>query len=84
MGFSLPFGKERKMRKLTETYFKDKVREKRALNEQRKRLDAQLEDKQIDQQIHERYSAILEKQYYQKQKEKWVKLENKLQNLLNS
>ena len=51
--------------------------------QQRKRLDAQLNDRQIDQQIHERYRAILEKQYYHKQKKEWVKVGNKIQNLLN-
>jgi hypothetical protein len=51
--------------------------------QQRKRLDAQMNDRQIDQQIHERYRVILEKQYYQKQKKEWVKVENKIQFLLN-
>jgi hypothetical protein len=84
MGFSLPFGKKRKIRKLIEKYLKDNVREERTFNEQRKRLDSQLDDRQIDQQIYERYRVILEKQYYQKQKKEWVKVKNKFQNLLNS
>ncbi|MFW9804909.1 MAG: hypothetical protein ACFFFC_19790, partial [Candidatus Thorarchaeota archaeon] len=63
MGFSLPFGKERKIRKLIENFFKDKAREKKAFYEQIKRLDAKFSERQIDQQIHERYRSILEKQY---------------------
>ncbi len=69
MGFSLPFGKERKTRKLIENYLKNEAGEREAFNEQTKRLDAQLHDRQIDQQTHERYRAILEKHYHQKQKE---------------
>ena len=69
MGFSLPFGKERKMRKLMGNYVKDRVREKRAFNEQIRRLGVQLEDEHIDQYIHERLKGILETKYYQKQQE---------------
>ena len=83
MGFSSPFGKERKMRKLIGNYVKDRVREKRAFNEQIRRLDVQLEDKKFDQYIHERLREILETKYYQKQQEQWAKIENKFQNPLN-
>jgi hypothetical protein len=69
MGFSLPFGKKRKIRKLKENYRKDIGRKKRAFNEQIKRLEVALNDRQIDQQTYQRYRAILEKQHYQKQKE---------------
>ena len=48
MGFSLPFGKQRKMRKLIGNYVKDRVREKRAFDEQIRRLHSQLNDKQIE------------------------------------
>ena len=83
MGFSLPFGKERKMRKLIGNYIKERVREKRAFDEQTRRIDAQLKDEQIDMQIHERLRGILETQYYQKQQEQWARVENKFQNPLN-
>ncbi len=84
MGFSLPFGKKRKMRKLIRNYIEDRAREKRAFNEQMKRIDAKLEDEQIDQQIHERLRGILETQYYQKQEEEWVKIAKKFQNPFSS
>jgi hypothetical protein len=86
MGFSLPFGKKRKMRKLIRNYIKDRVREKRAFNEQMKRIDAMLEDEQIDQKIHERLRllGILETQYYLKQEEEWAKIEKKFQNPFSS
>jgi len=83
MGFNLPFGKERKMRKLIGNYIKDRVREKRVFEEQIRRLDAQLEDEQIDQQIHERLRRILEAQYFQKQQEQWATVKNKFPNPLN-
>lgn len=83
MGFSLPFGKERKMRKLIGNYIKDRVREKKAFYEQISRLDAQLNDKQIEQSTYERLIAILETQYYQKQNEEWAKVVTKFQNPLN-
>jgi hypothetical protein len=84
MAFSLPFGKERKVRKMISNYVKDRVREKRAFEEQIGRLDAQLKDEQIDMQIHERLRGILEAQYYQKQNEQWAKIENEFYNPLNS
>ncbi len=83
MGFSLPFGKQRKMRKLIGNYVKDRVREKRAFDEQIRRLHSQLNDKQIEKHTYERLIAILEAQYCQKQNEEWVKVENKFQNPLN-
>jgi hypothetical protein len=83
MGFSLPFGKERKMRKFMENYFKDRVSDKIAFHEQIKILDAQLNDKQIEQQTYERLRTILMSYHYQKQKEEWVKLENKFNNTFN-
>ena len=83
MGFNLPFGKERKMRKLIGNYIKDRVREKRVFEEQIRRLDAQLNDEQIDQQIHERLRGILEIQYYQKKQEQWATVKNKFPNPLN-
>ncbi len=83
MGFSLPFGKERKMRKLIGNYIKDRVREKRAFDEQIRLLSAQFIDKRIEQDTYERLRAILETQYYQKQEEEWEKVELKFQNPLN-
>lgn len=83
MEFSLPFRKERKMRKLIGNYIKDRVREKRAFDTQIRRLDAQLNDNRIKQQTYERLIVVLETQYYQKQKEEWLKVENKFQNPLN-
>ena len=71
------------MQKLIENYFKDRIRKKIAFDEQTKRLKAQLKDRQIDQQTYERYTIVLDKQYYQKHKEEWVKVESKFQNFLN-
>jgi hypothetical protein len=83
MGFSLPFGKQWKMQKLIGRYVKARVREKRAFEEQIRRLDAQLHDKQINKQIHERLRGILETQYYQKQQEQWTNVKSKFQNPFN-
>jgi hypothetical protein len=83
MGLSLGLGKKGKMRKLIGNYVKERVREKRAFDEQIRRLEAQLKDEQIDQQIHERLRGILETQYYQKRQKQWAKVKNKFQNPLN-
>jgi hypothetical protein len=83
MGFSLPFGKKRKMRKLMENYHKDRVMKKKAFNEQLERLNAQRNDRRIDQQTYERYRVILEKQYCETQKQEWATVENKFQNSFN-
>ena len=84
MGSSLPFGKERKIQKLIRNYIKDRAREKRAFNEQIKRLDAQFDDEQINWQTYERFRMILENQYYQRQEEEWAKTRNNFQNTINS
>jgi hypothetical protein len=84
MGFSLPFGKKRKMRKLMENYFRNRNREKIAFDEQKRRLNSLLNEKQIEQQTYKRFRAILETQYHQKKREDWTKVHNKFQNSLNS
>lgn len=78
MGSGLPFGKEKKIRNLIRNYIKDRVREKKAFDEQTKRLDAQLGNEQIDELTYERLRMILETQYYQRQEEEWAKTKNKL------
>lgn len=84
MGFSISFGKKRKMRKLIGNYVSDRVKEKKAFNEQMKRLDAQLQDKKIEKQIYERLKDILEVKYFQQQQEQWAKIKNNFFNPLNS
>ncbi len=77
MGFSLSRVKERKIRKLIGNYVKDRFREKRAFDEQIRRLDAQLAEEQINQQNYETFRAILETRYYQRQEEEWAETKNK-------
>ena len=84
MGFSLPLRKEEKMRKLIRNYLSDRIIEKRAFCELIKRLDAELDEKQIEQKVYERLRANLETQYCQKQEQEWAKIKNKIYNPLNS
>jgi hypothetical protein len=84
MGFSIAFGKKRKMRKLIGNFVKGRLKEKTAFNQQMKRLDTQLHDKQIQKETHKQLVEILEMQYYQKQQEQWTKIKNKFQNPLKS
>ncbi len=84
MGISISFGKKRKFRKLIGNYVRDRVKEKRVFNEQLKRLDVQLKDGKIEEQIYERLRVVLEANYYQEQKEEWTKIKNKFYNPLKS
>jgi len=84
MGLSLPFWKKRKFQKLVGNYISLRVKEKRAFDEQKKRLDAQLQDKKIEQQIYERLREVLEANYFQQQFREWTKIEEKFHNPINS
>ena len=72
------------MRKLIGDYVDFRVKEKRAFDEHVKRLDAQLRDKIIEQDIYDRFITVLEAKYFQKQQESWAKIQNKFRNPLNS
>ena len=84
MGFGLFVNKKTKMRRLIKNYVKLRIKEKKTFDQQIKLLEAQLIDKQIENQTFERLKDVLESQYYQKQQEQWVGVENKFQNPLNS
>jgi predicted Ser/Thr protein kinase len=84
MGLSAPFGKKHKFRKLVKNYVTFRVKEKRAFDEQRKLLAAQLRDKIIDPHDYERLREVLEANYFQQQQEEWAKIKNKFYNPLNS
>jgi hypothetical protein len=81
MGFN--FGKKRKMRKLIGNYVSFRIKEKRAFDDQLKRLDAQLHDKKIEPDIYERLREILEIKYFQQQEE-WANIKDKFFNPLIS
>lgn len=53
--------------KVMRNYIKERRKEKRSLNTQIERLDAQLQENAIDQNTYERLRAILEINYLQKQ-----------------
>ena len=82
MGFNWAFGKKRKMRKLMGNYLSFRVEEKRAFDEQLKRLDAQLHDKKIEPDIYKRLTEVLEIKYLQQQQEEWANLKDKFFNPL--
>jgi len=69
MGFHFAFWKKQKIGKLIGGYVSDRVKEKRAFQEQLKRLDSQLQEETIDQQIYERLRDVLEVNFIQ-QREK--------------
>jgi len=60
MGFLFVSGKKKKMAKLVRAYVKDRVKEKRAFEEQLERLDVQLQKKIIDPLTYERIKDVLE------------------------
>ena len=78
------FGKKRKMRNLIKKYVSFRVKERKAYNEQLKRLDAQLHDKKIDSDTYERLKEVLEAKYYEEQHEEWVKVQDQFFNPLIS
>jgi len=82
MGFNWAFGKKRKMRKLMGNYLSFRVEEKRAFDEQLKRLDTQLHDKKIEPDIYKRLTEVLEIKYLQQQQEEWANLKDKFFNPL--
>ena len=84
MGFWLRPVKEKEMRKQLEKYAADRIREKRYFADILKRLDAELNDKQIKRRTYERLRANLETQFYQKQEREWAKIKSKIDNLVNS
>jgi len=77
MGFNLSFGKNARMRKLIGEYINARVREKRAFADLLKRLNAELDDNQIQDKAYERLRTNLEVQFYQKQEEEWSKIKHK-------
>ena len=78
------FGKKRKMRNLIKNYVNFRVKERRTFNEQLKRLDAKLQDKEIEHDTYERLKEVLEAKYYQEQQEEWTKVQGKFFNPLIS
>jgi hypothetical protein len=49
-----------------------------------KRLEAELNDKQIERSAYERLRANLEAQFCQKQEREWAKIKSKIDDLLDS
>jgi hypothetical protein len=84
MGFWNYPVKEKEMKKQLEKYTADRIREKRYFADILKRLDAELNDKQIERHTYERLRANLETQFHQKQEREWAKIKSKIDNLLNS
>lgn len=76
--------KEKEMRKQLEKYTADRIREKRYFADILKRLEDELNERQIERHTYERLTANLETQFYQKQEREWAKIKSKIDNLLNS
>ncbi len=79
MAFHFAFWKKQKMGKLIGDYVSDRVKEKRAFQEQLKRLYAQLQDKTIDQQIYDRLRDILEFKFILQREEARINIQNNLE-----
>jgi len=60
MGFSFSLGRSTNTIKFIRKYVKERAKEKRILNDQLERLDAQLQNETIDQNTYERLIEILE------------------------
>ena len=69
MGSALSLGKSKKTVKLIRKYVKERMNEKRVLNDQLARLDAQLQNKTIDQHIYERFRDTLEINFIKQREE---------------
>jgi uncharacterized protein (UPF0335 family) len=79
MAFHFAFWKKQKMGKLIGDYVSDRVKEKRAFQEQLKRLYAQLQDKTIDQQIYDRLRDILEVKFILQREEARISIQHNLE-----
>ena len=76
MGFLFVSGKKKKMAKLVRAYVKDRVKEKRAFEEQLERLEVQLQNKMLDQFTYERMRDILEVSFVRQQEESRAHMQN--------
>lgn len=83
MGFHVVFGKKKKIGKSIRTYVKSRVNEKRAFEEQLERLEAQLENKTLDQFTYERMREILEINFIQQREEARTYMQNTFLNTLS-
>jgi hypothetical protein len=72
------------MEKSVRNYIRSRIEKKRAFEEQKKLLDAQLQNKEIELDTYKRLNYILEAEFYKQQQEEWAKVENKIHNRLNS
>ena len=75
MEFKFSFGKK-KMVKSIRAYVTGRVKEKKAFEEQLKRLEVQLQNKTLDQFTYERMRDILEASFVQQQEESRVQMQN--------
>ena len=83
MGFHFVFGKKKKIGKSIRTYVRDRVNEKRAFNEQLERLEVQLQNKTLDQDLYERMREILEINFVQQREEARMYMQNTFLNALS-
>jgi hypothetical protein len=76
MGFHFVFGKKKKIEKSIRTYVKKRVNKRRAFEEQLERLEAQLQNKTLDQDNYERMKDILEINFVQQREEARTYMQN--------
>jgi acetyl-CoA carboxylase alpha subunit len=80
MGFHSVFGKKKKIGKSIRTFVKKRVNEKRGFEEQLERLEAQLENKTLDQFTYERMRDILKINFVQQREEARTYIQNTFRN----
>jgi hypothetical protein len=76
MGFHFAFWKKQKIGKVIGCYVNDRIKEKIAFHEQLKRLDSQLKEKTIDQQLYDRLRDILEVKFNQQREDALTSIQN--------
>ena len=69
MGFNFIFGKKKKIGKSIRAYVGDRVKEKRAFEQQLERLEGQLRNKTLDKETYKRLRDVLEINFVQRREE---------------
>ncbi len=69
MGFNFIFGKKKKIGKSINAYVGDRVKEKRAFEQQLERLEVQLRNKTVDKETYKRLRDVLEINFVQRREE---------------
>ena len=74
MGIGFNFKKKNKIARYIHSYVAARVREKEELNQQLTKLETQLQEKEIDEQLYEQFKELLEIKIVQTREEALTKL----------